>query len=233
MKEPEKKAFELGVRYLSYRNRSAKEIKDYLKKKEFDAKAIEKALEKLQYYGYQNDETYVKEIIRQKGEVAGKGRDMIKNHLLDKGVKEELIETGLKELYPLELEMEVALGQTFKFFKSKKKLPLNQIKSKLSQRLASRGFSFEIIKTCLDELSQSQEVQSTMKDQEEVHFEKALGEGVKAKERGKKKQKNDYQVYGKVYETLMRKGYEKDTIQRVIEHLKQQEEENERNKNGG
>ncbi len=221
MKEPEKKAFELGVRYLSYRNRSAKEIKDYLRKKEFDEKALEKAVQKMQYYGYQNDETYVKEIIRQKGEVAGKGNKMIKNFLLDKGVDEELIEKGLNEHYPRDLEMEVALRQTFKFFKSKEKLPLNQIKSKLSQRLASRGYSFEIIKVCLDELSNSPEVQKTMKEQEEPHFEKALNEAVKAREKGKKKYKNDHQVYGKVYETLMRKGFEREMIQRVMEQLKE------------
>lgn len=221
MKEPEKKAFELGVRYLSYRNRSAKEIKDYLRKKEYDEKSIKVALEKLQYYGYQNDETYVKEIIRQKAEGAGKGRGMIRKHLMDKGVDEGLVEGGLQEYYPLELEMDVALRQTFKFFKSKEKLPLNQIKSKLSQRLISRGFSFEIIKTCLDQLTDSPEVQNTMKEQEEVHFEKALAEGAKVREKGKKKQKDDYQVYGKVYETLMRKGFEREMIQRVIERLKE------------
>lgn len=221
MKEPEKKAFELGVRYLSYRSRSAKEIKDYLRKKEFDEKSIKIALEKLQYYGYQNDETYVKEIIRQKGEVAGKGRGMIKNHLMDKGVDEGLVEAGLQEYYPLELEMDVALTQSFKFFKSKEKLPLNQIKSKLSQRLASRGFSFEIIKACLDQITQSPEVQNTMKELEEVHFEKALAEGEKVREKGRKKYKNDYQVYGKVYEALMRKGFEREMIQRVMERLKE------------
>lgn len=221
MKDPEKKAFELSVRYLSFRNRSAKEIRDYLEKKEFDEKSIEKALEKLKYYGYQNDETYSKEIIRQKGEGAGKGRRAIKNFLIDKGVDEGLIERVLKEHYPAEREMEVALAQTFKFFKSKEKLPLNQIKSKLSQRLAARGFSFEIIKTCLDTLSNSQEVQETMKEQETVHFEKALCEGEKARAKGRKKYKNDYQVYGKVYESLLRKGFERDMIQRVIERLKE------------
>lgn len=220
MKEPEKKAFELGVRYLSYRNRSAKEIKDYLRKKEFDEKSISKALEKLQYYGYQNDENFVREIIRQKGEVAGKGRKMIQNYLMDKGVDEGLIERGLREHYPSEMEVDVALRETFKFFKSKKKLPLNQIKSKLSQRLASRGFSFEIIKTCLDQLSGSEEVQNIMMEQEAIHFEKALAEGEKVKAKGKKKYKNDYQVYGKVYEALMRKGFEREMIQRVMERLK-------------
>ncbi len=221
MKDPEKKAFELSVRYLSFRNRSAKEIRDYLEKKEFDEKSIEKALEKLKYYGYQNDETYTREIIRQKGEGAGKGRSAIKKYLLDKGVDEGLIERKLKELYPPEKEREAALTQTFKFFNSKKKLPLNQIKSKLSQRLASRGFSFEIIKTCLDTLSNSREVQETMKEQEAVHFEKALFEGEKAREKGRKKYKNDYQIYGRVYETLVRKGFDRDMIQRVIERLKE------------
>lgn len=221
MSEPEKKAFELGVRYLSYRNRSAKEIKDYLRNKEFDEKSITKALGKLQYYGYQNDENFVREIIRQKGEGAGKGRKMIQNYLMEKGVDEGLIERGLKEHYPAELEMDVALRETFKFFKSKKKLPLNQIKSKLSQRLASRGFSFEIIKNCVDQLSRSEEVQSIMEDQEEVHFDKALVEGEKAKAKGKKKYDKDYQLYGKIYEALMRKGYEREMIQRVIEKLKE------------
>lgn len=220
MKEPEKKAFELGVRYLSYRNRSAKEIKEYLLKKEFDEKSIKIALEKLQYYGYQNDENYVREIIRQKGEGAGKGRGFIKNYLKDKGVAEDLIEKGLREHYPPELEQEIALTQSRKFFKSKARLPFNQIKSKLSQRLASRGFSFEIIKVCIDELSRSEEVQSIMKEQEDVHFEKALVEGEKAREKGRKKYQNEYRIYGKVYETLVRKGFEKEMIQRVIEELK-------------
>ncbi|NBG88012.1 regulatory protein RecX [Isachenkonia alkalipeptolytica] len=220
MKSPENKAFELGVRYLSYRNRSEKEIRDYLMKKEFDEASIEKALKKLQYYGYQNDETFVKEIIRQKGEGAGKGRGFIKNHLKDKGVEEALIEKGLREYYPPELEREIALTQSMKFFKSKEKLPLNQIKSKLSQRLASRGFSFEIIKTCLDDLSGSPEVQNIMKAQENVHFEKALIEGEKAREKAKKKYKNDYQIYGKVYETLVRKGFDREMIQQVMEGLK-------------
>lgn len=222
MRDSEKKAFELGVRYLSYRNRSAREIETYLREKEFDEGSIKKALEKLQYYGYQNDKTYVKEIIRQKGEGAGKGRKMIRHFLLEKGVEESLIEKGLEEHFPSVLEMQVALNQTFKFFKSKKKLPLNQIKSKLAQRLASRGFSFEIIKDCLDELTNSPEVENIMEEQEAVHFQKALAEARKVRDRESKKDKNGYQIKGKIYETLQRKGFEREMIQRVMEYLKEE-----------
>ena len=220
MKAPEEKAFELAVRYLSYRSRSAKEIKGYLREKEFDEASIKKTVDKLQYYGYQNDETYTKEVIRQKGEAGGKGSKAIKNYLLEKGVEEGLIEQSLKEFYPHEKEFSTALRETFKFFRAKEQLPLNQIKEKLSRRLASRGFSFEIIKGCLDQLSKDQQVKEVMENQQDVHFEKALAEGMKAKEKSEKKYSNSYQVYGKVYQTLLRKGFDKQMIQQVMDRLK-------------
>src|SRR5699024_3101393 len=55
-----KKAFNQAINFLSYRMRSAKEIKDYLLKKDMHVEAIPIVIERLQYQRYVDDREFAK-----------------------------------------------------------------------------------------------------------------------------------------------------------------------------
>ena len=54
------RAFDFALKYLSYRLRSKKEIVDYLLGKGFDDETIGVVMDKLEHYGYVNDEAFAK-----------------------------------------------------------------------------------------------------------------------------------------------------------------------------
>lgn len=78
-------AFDRAVGYLAMQSRTEKEIRDYLKKKEYSLSQIDDAIVKLQEYQYLDDVAYGISFIRQ-GAERGWGKNKIDQKLMEKGV---------------------------------------------------------------------------------------------------------------------------------------------------
>src|SRR5690625_4566668 len=88
-------SYVLAIQYLSYRQRSAYEIEQYLLKKEVEPKHIELVMDRLNNEKLLDDlefaKTFVQERIRQKK----KGPKIISNELFQKGISKEKIDKAI------------------------------------------------------------------------------------------------------------------------------------------
>ena len=134
-----KQAFSKAADLLSVRPHTRQELKLKLLKKEFSIDAIQKALDKLQDYGYLDDSKFVKMFIEQNPKLSKK---MIINKLSAKGIKSETIYEYLNDV-PTDQELQAACGLTEKYLKNKN---INDCKNKLYAFLFRKGFDFSVIK---------------------------------------------------------------------------------------
>jgi regulatory protein len=147
------KAFDCSLKYLSYRSRSRQEIREYLKKKEFNNDIIDKTIVKLKKYNYLDDQRFLIDFTNSLI-AKNKGPKYIISKLLTKGFKKNKIEKTLKDCYTNKKQRKVC-RQTAKKYLKKKKLNLNnyQDKQKLFRFLAQRGIEYDIIKGIIENIN--------------------------------------------------------------------------------
>ena len=98
LKEEElSKAKDQALKYLSYRQRSKKEILDKLKKNGFEEDIIEDTLIYLEDYGLVDDVEFAKSFMRDKINLNKFGPTRIKYELYKKGIDESIIEDVLDD----------------------------------------------------------------------------------------------------------------------------------------
>ncbi|MEK7551773.1 MAG: regulatory protein RecX [Patescibacteria group bacterium] len=142
-----------SFKFLSYRPRSEKEVRDYLIKKKADDLVIEKVINKLKEKNFLNDLDFTKWWIEQRTKFKPRAERIIKLELIRKGIAKELIDDVLQDE---EIEKETDLDKAKKI--AKKKIlrykndePKKQYE-KLARFLASRGFDWDTIKEVVDQL---------------------------------------------------------------------------------
>jgi regulatory protein len=141
------KAMEKAYRLLSFRQRSKQEITDRLLEK-FDERTTQKALEKLERYGYINDTEFARVWVSSRA--AGRGKKALAFELKRKGVSKDIIEDSLANLSGDQEE-----DAAYKIVTAKSKylgLDNKELYKKVAPFLASRGFSYETIKKVIDKL---------------------------------------------------------------------------------
>lgn len=140
-------AFNWSLKYLSFRVRSTKEIRDYLARKNFIEATIDAVVEKLNELKFLNDEEFAKAWIESRQKNKGKSKFVLKNELRLKGLNNELIEQVLKEAQE---DFETA-GILFERKKDKMKgLSPEEFKKKMGSFLQRRGYSWNIIGRLLE-----------------------------------------------------------------------------------
>lgn len=150
------KAFDRVLKFLSYRPRSEREIKNYLTRKKIGQQTQELVLAKLKKLDFINDEAFAQWWIAQRRTFRLKGRRLIRQELLNKGVAKELADQLLtaseEEANEGDLAEKIALKKLAKL----KDLPEPEVKKKLFVALAGRGFSFEIIRETVAKILQKE-----------------------------------------------------------------------------
>lgn len=137
----------MALNYVAKMIKSEKQVKDYLKKHGFSSVAIAEATQKLKQYGYINDEQFAEFMLNSLKNK--KGKNAIKQDLMQKGIKKEQIDEVLDNLSGQE---ETCQKIAQKWLKAKP-LPLdNNNKAKLYRHLASKGFEFDVIKETLNKV---------------------------------------------------------------------------------
>ena len=150
-------AFDRAAGYLSIQPRTEKEIREYLKKKEYSQQEIDEAAEKLQEYRYLDDVTYGISFIRQ---AAGKGwgRNKIDRSLMEKGVSRsdceaawdqlaEDAEGGMEAVNLFDEKkraLEIAVKMTRQHLAEGKELD-EKFLARVGRRLAGQGYSADTV----------------------------------------------------------------------------------------
>lgn len=156
--ESKNRCFSYAIYLLGRQNYFEKVLVEKLKRKEYSEEDIEYTLEKLRYYNYLDDSRLTEAFVRDKKRFSKKGPRYIAEALRNKGVSQEQITKALEENYSTEEAYENCIGiaeKKLEYYK-KKTDDLYQLKSKLYAFLAQRGFSSEVIKCTIEELTKDE-----------------------------------------------------------------------------
>ncbi len=147
------KAKMTALSYLSYKDRTKREVIRRLKEKGFTKEVTKKTLVFLINYGYINDVEFSKKFVKQRVCSKGYGRYKVIRELREKGVSEEIIELVTEDIEDDERETAFKFGT-----KKARNLDLEQYKDtqKLYAYLQRRGYSYDIIKGVIAKLKSEQ-----------------------------------------------------------------------------
>ena len=152
------KLYNQALRFLSYRPRSEREVRDYLLKKikisKNSPEIAELAITKLKLLELVNDEEFARWWLEQRNQFRPKGIYVLKQELYKKGISQNIIVQLLNGSIVKEAELEGAKKAAQKKLGSLKSLAPGETRQKLTSFLVYRGFSYEIIKLVLDEIKE-------------------------------------------------------------------------------
>lgn len=135
-------------RLLSIRDRSEKEIRDYLQRKK--AQNPDEIVEKLIEQGYINDERFAREWVGARRRSKQKGVKALRLELWQKGINKEIIEEVVSSQLSAISEEQVAEKALEKKIKIWKNLDQVEFRKKAIDFLMRRGFEYETAKKAID-----------------------------------------------------------------------------------
>ncbi len=144
--------------YLSIRNRSEKEIRDYLKKKQATDEIIEQIVHLLTQQKFLNDEVFARAWVSYRTRTSPRGEYALRMELKTKGIAKEIIDTVLKEENEeLPDTLTQAVGIIGKRVERLRGQPKQEIYNKVGSFLSRRGFDWDIAKKAIDLVLESKE----------------------------------------------------------------------------
>ena len=141
----------LSYRYLSIRNRSETEIREYLGKKNAAQEIIDKIVTSLKEKKFLNDEEFARSFVLNRARLKPKGKKLLTLELRQKGIAEELIKKVLDEVRG-EIPDELSQAKSLIIKKMQKMvgMPKQEIYQKVGGFLARRGYSWDVVKKAID-----------------------------------------------------------------------------------
>jgi len=135
----------IAYSFLSYRQRSKKELTKKLKDKKISEGIINKIIKLLEEQKYIDDNSYAKMYLETKIRNKPIGKRLLQNKLYEKGIDKDTAEKTLTENYTEEKEIESAKKLFKKYSKKIKGKRDSEKKQKCYRYLISRGFDYEIV----------------------------------------------------------------------------------------
>lgn len=130
--------------YIGSSYKTTKQVRDYLKRKEYDDSIIKETIEKLKEYRVLDDENFAHMYINTYR--SKYGNNMLRKKLMEKGISKPIIDEVLDENLP-DYDIVYALATK----KLGRKEPIYDNMAKVMRFLAGRGFDFDIVsKVCRD-----------------------------------------------------------------------------------
>jgi regulatory protein len=140
------KAYTRALKYLSYRPRSEKEIRDRLTRKQFDPMIIDQVIDKLKEDKFLNDIQFAEWWTEQRQTFRGKSKYVIKSELSEKGIDRNTIESSLvnaKDDYETAKEFIERKSRKFERYTGE------EYTQKVTGFLQRKGFSWDVIQKIL------------------------------------------------------------------------------------
>jgi len=140
-----------AFRFLSRRPHSIKELKDKLFNKCKNIQSIERIIREFQEKNYLNDESFTESFVTDEIRLKNSGPLLIKNKLLNKGVRGEIIDFQINEAYNESTQLKnCKLLAEKKMRTIKNNLSVSDRKSKLVNYLKQKGYHWEITKIVIE-----------------------------------------------------------------------------------
>ncbi len=149
--EEEINVYNYGLTVLSRSLKSEKQLRLKMLDKGYDLELIDRAVQKLKYLRYIDDEYYSEALINIRINGAKYGKRRIKQELYEKGIDKEISESKLNEISDEE-ETERAYELGLKKLKSIKEEDTLKKSNKLSNFLIYRGFDYDTVKKVVSKI---------------------------------------------------------------------------------
>lgn len=147
MKEVDKEEFSQArnkaFKLLSYRERTIKEIKDRLRKKEYKEEVIAEVVDYLLENDYLNEDRFAEMWIRSRKKHHPRGKKLIYKELRIKGVDDKIINSALNQYLSDQEELEMAEYLKDKWLR--RRTDEDSSSYKLKNYLANKGFNYDLI----------------------------------------------------------------------------------------
>jgi regulatory protein len=142
------KSFDKTLRFVMTRPRSLKEVKDYFRRKEIDNSLHQNILERLEKLELLDDQKFAKWWVEQRLEFKHKSKKDITFELRQKGIDTNIIKNVLddSEIDELKIAKELIEKKSYKWSRYEDE----ERKQKITQYLAGKGFSWDIIHELLN-----------------------------------------------------------------------------------
>ena len=141
--------FDRALKYLSFRSRSVKEMRDYLVKKEYQEEDIDEAIKQLIGLKFLNDDDFARQFIESK-QKKGKSKKAIEFELKMKGIRKE---TSQDVMEFAKNDYKTAMEYISKRLKQFDRYEPEEKQKKIISRLRSRGFDWDTISKVLKKLT--------------------------------------------------------------------------------
>ena len=138
----EKEAFEKIIIFCNYRERSSKEVLIKLSSFGYDSNSSKKIINKLKTLNIINDLRFSKSF--SKGKVSKWGKNKIKSHLINKGIRENEITQGLESI-DNEIYLQTLKSLLINKKKTIKEEEVNLKKQKIFNYLYQKGYEKNLI----------------------------------------------------------------------------------------
>ena len=194
----------LALYHLSFKQRTKKEVSDYLHSHEIDASIIPGILSELEADNWINDQAYARNILDQNQLSGDKGPLIIRQKLSQKGIEKEILNQLAAE-YDFSGVAERVAKKLLKKYQTK--LPHKALKDKLIQSLMSKGFSYPQAQEAIASL----EIENDQEQEEDLIY-KELDKQV----RKYAKKYQGYDLQQRLIQSLVRKCYDYDLIKSAI-----------------
>ena len=146
------KYYTLSLKFLSYRQRSEKEVRDYLGRKRSQPDIVEQIITKLKEQKFLDDEEFARIWIESRNRSKPRSNRLLRLELKRKGIASEIVDRltadGKRQSTDLELAKKIVSKKINKLRNAEKQ----EIYKKLGGMLARRGFDWETIKRAIDEI---------------------------------------------------------------------------------
>ena len=194
----------IALYFLSFKQRTKKEVLDYLKKYEIkEANAI-KIIAALEEERWIDDKSYVETYVRQNELNGDKGPALIRQKLITKGISKSVIDSCLVEVDFSNLIEKVAEKLLRKY---QDKLPIRALQDKIVQGLMNKGFTYDLARKAVGQLDISaddnMEADLISKELEKLY-------------RKYSRKYDGYELKQRLIQALARRGFEFDQIQAVL-----------------
>ena len=208
------KAYQACIQKISVKDRSRKEMYDFLiEKTTLDIGQINQLIDYLEHKKYINDEQYARSMV-QSLQALLQGKQKIIRGLRNKGIAQELIDKVIQEDNEEE-EVANALALAEKVKPSIRDRSLRSLKQKLTQRLMSQGFEFNVIEVVMRSLN--------FQEEEKGELDNLRKTALKAKRRLSSKHEGT-QLRNALFNYLDHQGFNLDDIYIILNEMEWNDE---------
>lgn len=144
------KATDAAIRLLAHRARSTHELRQRLRRKNFDPDVIEAAMERLEHWHYVDDAAFAQSWVENRSTFRPRGSRLIAQELRSKGIDKETIETTLADADLDDRASALAVAQSK--LRSLADADPETRRRRLAGLLARRGFAWSVVGPVLNEV---------------------------------------------------------------------------------